>query len=170
MTSAVIQAKNDTMRDVTPVFAYAAMEPSAPAVPQPRQPVASGPDPAMPVPVANPLRADTAPVAPAVAAAAPTERPVTHRLPREDLTLTALDTLALRLWMAHQSTRQKQYAVLTMPDFSQVPSLIDKPTAVYSVGFDDTASQSLRTDRFSGPLVQLPDVVDLESRQRLANR
>lgn len=169
MTSAVIQAKNDTMRDVTPVFAYAAMEPSAPAVPQPRQPVAS-PDPGMPVPVANPLRTAAAPVAPAVADASPTERPVTHRLPREDLTLTALDTLALRLWMARQSTRQKQYAVLTMPDFSQVPSLIDKPTVVYSVGFDDTASQNLRTDRFSGPLVQLPDVVDLEGRQRLANR
>jgi hypothetical protein len=84
--------------------------------------------------------------------------------------LTALDTLGLRLWIGDQSTRQKQYALLTMPDFSQIPSLLDKPELAYSAGFGDLAYQGLRTDRFSGPLVQLPTMIDLSSPARLAFR
>jgi hypothetical protein len=170
ITSAVMQqgGSGGSVRDVTPVFAYAAtMEASTPA-PRPTY-QAEDSDLGAPVPVANPMWASAAPVA--VAIAAPVERPVTRRLlPRQDLTLTALDTLGLRLWMASQSTRQKQYAVLTMPDFSQMPSLIDKPVVAYSAGFSRDAYQGLRTDRFSGPVARLPSIVDLQSRQRLAYR
>jgi hypothetical protein len=168
MTSAVMQGRSGNLRDVTPVFAYAAaMEASTPAVPRQTYQAADS-DVGAPVPVANPLRATRPPVA--VAVAAPAKRPATHGLPREDLTLTALDTLGLRLWMAGQSTRQKQYAILTMPDFSQMPSLIEKPVVAYSSGFGNDAYEGLRTDRFSGPIVRLPSIVDLRSRQRLAYR
>jgi hypothetical protein len=57
-----------------------------------------------------------------------------------------------------------------MPDFSQMPSLIDKPVVAYSAGFSRDAYQGLRTDRFSGPVARLPSIVDLQSRQRLAYR
>jgi len=170
MTSAVMQGSNGTVRDVTqtPVFAYAAaMEASTPAAP-PQTSQAAGSNSDAPVPVANPLRAAAASVDVAVAAAA--GQPAPRALPRQDLTLTALDTLGLRLWMGGQSTRQKQYAVLTMPDFSQMPSLIEKPAVAYSGGFGNDAYQGLRTDRFSGPIVRLPSMVDLRSRQRLAYR
>jgi uncharacterized protein YcbK (DUF882 family) len=173
MTSAVMQGSGSGMRDVTPVFAYAAaMEPSAPA-PRPTYQAETAQAEtadfgAVPVPVANPMWASAAPTA--VVIAAPVERPATRRLPRQDLTLTALDTLGLRLWMASQSTRQKQYAVLTMPDFSRTPSLIDKPVVAYSAGFGSDAYQGMRTDRFSGPVARMPSIVDLQSRQRLAHR
>jgi len=170
ITSAVMQGSSGTVRDVTPtpVFAYAAtMEASTPVAPRQTHQTADL-DSGAPVPVANPLRATAAAVA--VAVAAPVGQPTTHGLPYEDLTLTALDTLGLRLWMAGQSTRQKQYAVLTMPDFSQMPSLIEKPVVAYSGGFGNDAYQGLRTDRFSGPIVRLPSMVDLRSRQRLAYR
>jgi uncharacterized protein YcbK (DUF882 family) len=170
MTSAVMQGDNGSMRDVTPVFAYAAtMEASAPVAPPPMHRTVSTTDPeAPPVPVANPMRAVVAPVT--IASAAPIAQPEARDLSREDLTLTALDTLGLRLWMAHQSTRQKQYAVLTMPDFSRIPSLIEKPVMAYGDGFGDLSYQGLRTDRFSGTVLRLPPVVDLQSRQRLAYR
>jgi len=170
MTSAVMQGSNGEVRDVTrtPVFAYAAtMEASTPTAPR-QTAQAAGLNSDAPVPVANPLRATAAPIN--VAASAPAGQPATHGLPHQDLTLTALDTLGLRLWMGSQSTRQKQYAVLTMPDFSQMPSLIEKPVVTYSGGFGNDAYQGLRTDRFSGPVVRLPSMVDLRSRQRLAYR
>ena len=40
-----------------------------------------------------------------------------------ELTLTSLDTQGLRIWIGAQSTRQKSYALLTMPDFGQMPGL-----------------------------------------------
>jgi hypothetical protein len=48
-----------------------------------------------------------------------------------------------------------------MPDFGQAPGLFDKPTVTYGAGFSQTAYSDLRTDRFSGPLVQQPKMVDL---------
>ncbi len=175
MTSAVIHRDNGAIRDVTPVFAYAAtMEASTPVAPQAPKAIGTV-DFETPVPIANPLRVDATPTT--LAGSAPIEpAPVMQAstsgraLTGEDLTLTALDTLGLRLWMARQSTRQKQYAVLTMPDFSQIPSLLEKPAMAYSNGFGNLAQQGLRTDRFSGPVVRLPAVIDLQSRQRLAYR
>ena len=92
------------------------------------------------------------------------------KLPRADLTLTALDTQGLRLWIATQSTREKRYALLTMPDFSQQPSLLDKPVVTYASGFGHTPYEGLRTDRFAGQLVQPLAVVDLTGLSSIASK
>ena len=77
------------------------------------------------------------------------------------LTLTSLDTQGLRMWIGTQSTRQKSYALLTMPDFATMPGIMDKPSITFSAGFGATPYPDLRTDRFSGALVQQPAMVDL---------
>ncbi len=82
-------------------------------------------------------------------------------LPHAALTLTALDTQGLRMWMAAPSTREKRYALLTLPDFSQQPSLLDKPAVTLVAGFGRSAYDGLRTDSFSGQLIQPLAVVDL---------
>jgi len=92
------------------------------------------------------------------------------RLQRADLTLTALDTQGLRLWIATQSTREKRYALLTMPDFGQQPSLLDKPVVTYASGFGQTPYEGLRTDRFAGQLVQPLAVVDLTRLSTIASK
>jgi uncharacterized protein YcbK (DUF882 family) len=170
ITTAVL-AKHDggTIRDVTPVFAYAStMEITTAPPPAPPKAVVMSSD-GIPIPVANPLlTVASAPVQPMATGSIEPRAP--RQFPSEDLTLTALDTLGLRLWIGDQSTRQKQYALLTMPDFSQIPSLLDKPELAYSAGFGDLAYQGLRTDRFSGPLMQLPTMIDLSSPARLAFR
>jgi hypothetical protein len=169
ITTAVLAKHNGgTIRDVTPVFAYAsAMEVSAPPPARPKAMVTSSNG--IPIPVANPLlTVAAAPVQPLATGSIEPRAP--RQRPSEDLTLTALDTLGLRLWIGDESTRQKQYALLTMPDFSQIPSLLDKPELAYSAGFGDLAYQGLRTDRFSGPLVQLPTMIDLSSPARIAFR
>ncbi len=67
------------------------------------------------------------------------------------LTMTALDTQGLRMWIGTASTRQKAYAVLTMPDFAAAGSeLMDKPDVALAAGFSRHAYAGLRTDRFSG--------------------
>ncbi len=174
ITTAVL-SKHDgsTIRDVTPVFAYAsAMEVTVPSPAPTRAPKAKASTTAfgVPIPVANPFLtvASAAPVQPVLTGSIEPRAPRRHST--EKLTLTALDTLGLRLWIGTQSTRQKQYALLTMPDFSQIPTLLDKPELAYSAGFGDLAYQGLRTDRFSGPLVQLPTMIDLSSPARLAFR
>jgi hypothetical protein len=73
------------------------------------------------------------------------------------------------MWMAPQSTRQKSYALLTMPDFGQTPGLFDKPAVTFGAGFSQTAYTDLRTDRFSGALVQQPKMVDLEVEPLIAS-
>lgn len=173
MTRAVLQKENDTIRDVSPVFAYAStMAVPAPVAPAPAEPRLTPAAAAFgtPVPVPNPFRTAVAAPLPLAATGSIARAAPVPRLHTEDLTLTALDTLGLRLWIASQSTRQKQYALLTMPDFSQVPSLMKKPTLAYSAGFGNTAYQGLRTDSFSGPLVRLPTLVDLSGRAHLAFR
>jgi len=77
------------------------------------------------------------------------------------LTMTNLDTEGLRLWIGPGSTRQKNYALLTMPDFSQSPSLISKPQVTFAAGFGNSPYVGLRTDHFSGPLVVQPLLIDL---------
>jgi hypothetical protein len=92
------------------------------------------------------------------------------KLERADLTLTALDTQGLRLWIATQSTREKRYALLTMPDFSQQSSLLDKPLVTYASGFGHTPYEGLRTDRFAGQLVQPLAIVDLTRLPTVASK
>jgi uncharacterized protein YcbK (DUF882 family) len=176
MTTAVIQNRGAPIRDVTPVFAYAAGFDAAPA------PVKAAVKPTVikasldasdgiPMPVANPLR--VAAVPPPQPIATGSIEPLAAAAPEstaQELTLTALDTLGLRQWINTESTRQKHYAMLTMPDFASDPTLLDKPKLVYSAGFHYGTAQELRTDSFSGPTVQLPTMIDLTQRARLAFR
>jgi uncharacterized protein YcbK (DUF882 family) len=164
ITTAVLSKEQGEIRDVTPFFAYA--EPVAFIAPATAT-ITAVPIAGIPIPVANPLRVAMADSLPEVTGSI--VAPVQQRAPSE-LTLTALDTLGLRLWIGPQSTRQKQYAVLTMPDFSQIPSLLEKPELTYRAGFGDFAYQGLRTDRFSGFSAPHPIIVDLTKSARLASR
>lgn len=174
MTTAVMQGQNAPIRDVTPVFAYAApLEATPLPAPVVKAVIAKGSVTSfdgIPMPVANPLRTVNVPppqpistgsIEPLAAAVIGTDE--------EELTLTALDTLGLRQWIGSESTRQKPYATLTMPDFGSDPSLLYKPRLVYSGGFEYRV-QELRTDAFSGPTVQMPTLIDLTPRARLASR
>jgi hypothetical protein len=71
--------------------------------------------------------------------------------------------------MGSQSTRQKAYALLTMPDFAQSPTLLTPPTVTFSAGFGPTAYNDLRTDRFSGPLVEQPAMIDVSGSAQVAS-
>ena len=161
MTTAVLRKTGEPVFDAPAVLAYAAVEPAQAERPRPVKAVSS-----IPVPQVNP-RSHVAP--PAVAAGAGSED-LYGRMPPAELTLTALDTQALRLWMANQSTREKRYALLTMPDFGQLPSLLDKPVVTYAARFADGVTGNLRTDHFSGPVVQPPAVVDLTGDSTVASR
>jgi uncharacterized protein YcbK (DUF882 family) len=166
MTTAVLRTGKDPLREVTPVLAYA-----APVEPFLRKESAQVSEDGVPLPVSNPLR---------LGVAAETEMPrvlegaIGPRAaqPRKagELTLTALDTQGLRLWIGTPSTRQKVYALLTMPDFSQQPSLLDKPQMAFAAGFGNAAYQGLRTDRFSGHTIQAPMLVDLVTETAYALR
>jgi uncharacterized protein YcbK (DUF882 family) len=178
MTTAVIQNQGAPIRDVTPVFAYAAAFDVAPA-PTPKAPVTppvikaslDASSDGIPMPVANPLRVvDVPPPQPIATGSIEPLAPAMSEEKTDDLTLTALDTMGLRQWIGTESTRQRQYAMLTMPDFASDPSLLDKPKLVYSAGFHHGVAQELRTDTFSGPTVQLPTMIDLTPRARLAFR
>jgi hypothetical protein len=92
------------------------------------------------------------------------------KLTHAALTLTAPDTESLRLWMAAPSTREKRYALLTLPDFSQQRSLLDKPVAALASSFGRLANDGLRTDSFSGQLIQPLAVVDLAHPPAVATR
>jgi len=179
MTAAVMQDGRREIRDVTPVLAYAGpmQVTSIPPSPRPEAPRADNSRPmktviidGVPVPVANPLLAVAS--APSIPAPAPiaVAAPAPRHMVSEELTLTALDTLALRQWIGSQSTRQKSYALLSMPDFAGTPSLLKKPDIAYRSRFGDFSSQTLRTDRFSGSVAQQPPLVDLTARARLALR
>jgi uncharacterized protein YcbK (DUF882 family) len=161
MTTAVLRKGGASFLDTPPVLAYAAVEPAAAERPRPAKTLSG-----VPIPQVNPrTRAPAAAVAAEVAA-----DDLYGRLPAAELTLTALDTQGLRLWMATQSTREKRYALLTMPDFGQVPSLLDKPAVTYAADFGDGVVGNLRTDHFSGPVVQPPAVVDLTRLPAVASR
>jgi hypothetical protein len=83
------------------------------------------------------------------------------KLVHAHLTLTALDTESLRLWTAGASTREQRYALLTVPDFGQPRSLLEKPVVALASSFGRTANEGLRTDSFSGQVIQPLAVVDL---------
>ncbi|MEO8666991.1 MAG: DUF882 domain-containing protein [Bauldia sp.] len=164
MTTAVLRSGGNPIRDVTPVLAYAAPEPAFRKVSAKRPRVTES---GAPLPQLNPLRVEgDSPQMLTGAIRAP--RP--HAMAPANLTLTALDTQGLRIWIGSQSTRQKAYALLTMPDFSQQPALLDKPELAFAAGFGDAAYRGLRTDRFSGPSVQPPVLVDLTTATAYALR
>ena len=99
-----------------------------------------------------------------------TPNEVYGRLPHATLTLTKLDTQGLRLWIATQSTREKRYAIFTMPEFGQMPALLDKPEVTFAARFDRVIYRGMRTDHFSGSSTQPPAVVDLTTHEILAAR
>jgi hypothetical protein len=163
ITTAVLRDSDNPIRDVTPVLAYASASVPLPE-PVRQQPRVTGDG--VPIPVANPIRN----------ASLVTDRPtgaiphVAGHMPTAPLTLTALDTQGLRIWIGSQSTRQKRYALLTMPDFSQDRTLLDKPTLAFGGGFGNAAYRGLRTDRFSGPVAQPLILVDLDTTTVFAAR
>jgi hypothetical protein len=146
------------------MMAYAA-EPDPEPVPLARARTASVTG-GIPLPQLRP-RPDQVRTAALRAVGAQQQRP---RMEAPELTLTSLDTQGLRMWMAPQSTRQKGYALFTMPDFGQMPSLMDKPSVTFGAGFGRLAYGDLRTDRFSGALVQQPQVIDLTVPPQIASR
>jgi uncharacterized protein YcbK (DUF882 family) len=154
ITTAVLRKGAEPIATVPRVLAYAPVEEPAVVAPKARVLTASG----MPMPTLRPRLAVVATAAPAV--------PVGPVVPAEQtpaplLTMTVLDTQGLRLWIGPASTRQKIYALLTMPDFTHSPELMAKPALSYGAGFGATAYAGLRTDRFAGPLVEQPEMVDL---------
>ena len=149
ITTAVLRTSTEPIQTVPRVLAYADAEP--PPVVRPR--LARMTSAGVPIPQLRPRQG-----AVRIAIARTTPRP---RMAAPDLTLTSLDTQGLRMWMGTQSTRQRSYALFTMPDFGQMPNLMEKPAITFGAGFGPQAYADLRTDRFSGPLVQQPAMVDL---------
>ena len=157
ITTAVLRSNNgrDDGGDVPALLAYA-------AAPMPEGPVANG----VPMPHISPLKASAVASAPA---AAPHPAKPTRPMMTPQLTMTALDTHSLRMWTGMTSTRQKSYAVLTMPDFASHAELMDKPEVAFAAGFGRYAYSDLRTDHFSGALVEQPTVVDLRHTAYIAS-
>ena len=139
ITTAVLRTANDPAAAAPAVMAYAAPEEPAIQRPAPRVVTGSG----IRLPVLSPRRA----AEPTVAAARVIDPTPAAATPL--LTMTALDTQGLRLWIGSTSTRQKLYALLTMPDFARSPELMAKPAMLSNVGFGTVAYEGLRTDRFS---------------------
>lgn len=131
-------------------------------------------DVGVPEPQLNPLRTTSSAFVEPVAAPPPpremTANEVYGRLPPADLTMTKLDTQGLRIWIGGQSTREKQFALFTMPDFADMPDLIDKPQVTFAARFDQVVYRGMRTDHFAGSSTQPPAVVDLTTYEIIAAR
>jgi hypothetical protein len=155
-----------------PVMAYAAAAATAPPVPEAPAALADA-EPGVPQPQPNPLRETVAaldePAATVPAADMPLDG-VYSRLPVATLTLTKLDTQGLRIWIGERSTREKPYAVFTMPAFAEAPDLLDKPQVTFAARFDQVVYRGMRTDHFSGSTTQPPAVVDLTTYEIIATR
>jgi len=167
ITTAVLRKEGHSpSRPIPEVLAFApSMDPLPSEKPRTARASAMG---GVPIPQTKPLHNEPEAEAPAVASAS--LESVYSRLAVSELTLTALDTQGFRMWIATPSTREKRYALLTMPDFSQLPALLDKPEVAYAAGFGEAAYVGLRTDVFSGPLVEPPTVVDLTGLATIAAR
>ncbi|WP_421726329.1 DUF882 domain-containing protein [Bauldia sp.] len=163
ITTAVLSGDGDRIDDtVPPVLAYA----SATAEPQDAEPVDRLTVSGVPLPQTNPIRNVEAKPAPVLVQPVRTARD--DALFPADLTLTKLDTQSLRLWIAAPSTREKRYALLTVPAFDRTPELFATPQAALATGFRNLGDQ-LRTDRFDRSAVS-PLVVDLNGPRVLASR
>jgi uncharacterized protein YcbK (DUF882 family) len=158
ITTAVLRTSTDPVPTVPRVMAYAEAEPMplTGAVVRPKVASVTG-GISVPLPSLRPRPQQQATDSTRVASI----RTVRPHMEAPALTMTSLDTQGLRMWMAPASTRQKAYALMTMPDFGQMPDLFAKPTVTFGAGFGQTAYSDLRTDRFSGQLVQQPKMVDL---------
>jgi uncharacterized protein YcbK (DUF882 family) len=156
ITTAVLRTNTDPAPLSPGVLAYADADMPAPLDPV-RVHRASMTSAGVPLPQIRPRPAAVASIQPVSV----TRLAVRPHMEAPALMLTSLDTQGLLLWMSPQSTRQKTYALLTMPDFAQMPALLAAPTMTFGAGFGPVAYRDLRTDRFSGPLVEQPSMVDL---------
>jgi hypothetical protein len=155
-----------------PVMAYAAASAAATADAEDAavEPASLSGDLSVPDPQPNPLRSTKSALAEPALPRAYTADEVYRRLPGAALTLTKLDTQGLRLWIADQSTREKRYAVFTMPAFAEMPSLLAKPEVTFAARFDQAVYRGMRTDHFAGSTTQPPAVVDLTTYEIIAAR
>ncbi len=156
ITTAVLRGNVNAAagNDVPQLLAYAPAN-------LPNDPAAYG----APRPRVIPLKASAAAPTPAPHLTTPARPMMTPQL-----TMTALDTRSLRMWIGTMSTRQKSYAVLTMPDFTPSNAdLMGKPEVAFAAGFGRYAYADLRTDHFSGVLVEQPAVVDLRNEAFVAS-
>lgn len=165
ITTAVLRGNGDRLDEPVPtVLAFA----SATAAPRTADVTGSVATSDVPTPQTNPVRlVDLAPVAASVAE--PNASAVYEKLLPANLTLTKLDTRSLRLWIATPSTREKRYALLTLPAFDQTPELFATPDAALATGFEADTAERLRTDRFDSA-AETPDIVDLTANQIVASR
>lgn len=177
ITTAVLRSVDEPAPSAPRVMAYAPTFEPAPFIAQPPRPaVAEG---EMPMPVFNPrIQAERAMIAAKAMAPEPVMTASIDRraavmplpaAPAPGLTMTALDTAGLRLWISGANTRQMAYALLTMPDFTASPDLMVKPSVTLGGGFGEVAYRDLRTDRFSGSAVAQPELVDLRGARFLAS-
>ncbi len=154
MTTAVLRDGRVPEADMPHVLAYAPVDEPVVARPQARTMTADG----VPMPVLSPRHT----LAPPRIAATTSRSVVPPKLmPAPELTMTALDTQSLRLWIGPASTRQRVYAIFTMPEFARASDLMAKPLVSFGAGFGQSAYLGLRTDSFTGPLVVQPEMVDL---------
>jgi uncharacterized protein YcbK (DUF882 family) len=160
ITTAVLRKSTDPEPPLVRVLAYA--DPT-PIMPEPaQQPVMRASIDGIPMPTLSP--GHSKPVAGRLRMSVKS-----FKLDVPHLTLTAIDTAGLKMWMSPHSTRQKAFALLTMPDPGQLAALMEKPQVTYSTGFGEYAYADLRTDRFSGSLNQQPTLVDLTADARVAS-
>jgi uncharacterized protein YcbK (DUF882 family) len=167
ITAAVFRDTNDAQAR-PPVLAYAAAAGTVPAGGRDEAPSLGVVAGEVPVPQLNPLR-ETVAVAPQPARER-TPDEVYRDLPEAELTLTKLDSQGFRMWIAVPSTREKRYAVFTMPDFAQMPTLLDKPEVTFAASFDRAIYRGMRTDHFAGSSTQPPAVIDLTTYEIIAAR
>lgn len=177
ITTAVLRTADEPSLSVPRVMAYAAADEPLPVAPRPQRAIERMTSAGVPMPLFNPRRQAertgqvatlAEPAFETTGAIARVVAVVTDPAPAPLLTMTALDTVGLRQWIGAASTRQMAYALLTMPDYTQTLDLMQKPAVTYGAGFGAVAYAGLRTDRFSGPSVLQPRMVDL-SRQVLAS-
>lgn len=156
MTTAVLRGRSDTFDNIPTVMGFA----PPPEVAAKRPAVASAFG--VPVPQSNPLRAAAQP--------APLPEPQADTASRTTLTFTALDTQGLRIWIASQSTREKRYALLTMPDVSRQPELLAEPDIAVATTFSGTTTPGLRTDHFASQAPERPSMFDIAGAPQLTLR
>lgn len=157
MTSAVLRGGNEPAV-APPLLGYAAVD-EPPRRPAPLDlTITAGVDPT-PLPRLDPRRFAAVPPATGQRSVA---RAKLFTAP--PLTFTMLDTYALRSWIGPGSTRQRGFAMLTMPDISGVEDLTAPPQFGYAGGFSDQPYPNLTNARFSGPQAGEPSIVMLVAR------
>jgi len=158
ITSAVLRGESEPVAAPPPLLGYAAVDDPARAPVPLDLTLTAGVKP-VPLPRLDPRRFAAAPP---TTGQRSTVRAKLFTAP--PLTFTMLDTYALRSWIGPGSTRQRGFAMLTMPDISSVGGLTAPPQFGYAGGFSDRPYPDLTIARFSGPQSGEPSIVMLVAR------